>query len=900
MENLIGWGLMATAMAMPGTSLANATSRPAPAVVWVDPGGDDVTGDGTALNPFRSPQRGVDVVDPGGQVWLRPGAYPFRTTVPKTLRLSSTVPGLAVLGPSPLPGALLSVAGAADVVVEGIAFSGTAATRALHANSGAQRLQVIDCDFAGFGAGGILVDGPTTSGHVVRGCRFRDLRGAGAPAAIALSGALQCGIAGCTFTVCDRGIDLIGANSARVTACTFTDLFETAVLASGATDVVVEDTRLTRCGHFPTPRSWVSAGSPRGAIALGAFSHRALLVRTLVEDCGGYTGKNTFVGSELFRYDGMFGVGIADCADVRLEDCSLHRNVFGGVHATGASPGLVLTRCNLVHNGERNDPGKDTALYTGGATIAAADNFWGLPTGPNHDGPGAGNGIDGGGMVTITPLATRPFSAPDMGFAGEPHVPVGRRPLAVVLADFDGDGRKDVAVCEDEDGTVSVARNLGGGTFAPRVSVVVGGRPVALQPGRINGDAAVDLVVLDDLNDRALVLYGNGDGTFVAGPTAALARRPVQLRVVDLDGGSGDDVVVACEGDVFRQGALQWLRNDGAGGFTRTTLAGTLQPTDVEVIDLNADLRFDVVAFDREAAGPGLRQYANLGGGGFAGVVRTAVDAHPVLAGRLQRTNVDGGADDLLVATFRFDVPPGTTAGRLFAGTGSGSLAAPIELRATLGPVVVRAAAFTAPSAQSVVVVNPGFATVEVLGPIASAPLPFAPYDSTVARTRYAADAAVGDVTEDGQPDLLVADGGADRVLVLRSERAHQFTTFGTGCAGSAGIPAARWHSLPKIAAATFTLAAERGAANALTVAMLGVTQLAAPLPGGCFLYVDPLIQLFTVTDQDGFAAINLPLPAETRLLGLDLVGQWFVVDAGGQILGLVSGSDGFRFVVGG
>lgn len=192
------------------------------------------------------------------------------------------------------------------------------------------------------------------------------------------------------------------------------------------------------------------------------------------------------------------------------------------------------------------------------------------------------------------------------------------------------------------------------------------------------------------------------------------------------------------------------------------------------------------------------------------------------------------------------------------------------------------------------------FASVEVVGPVQASPLPFAPYASVVLGTQYVADAAVGDVTEDGQPDLLLADGGADRVVVLRSAGRFEVATYGSGCLGTAGVPASRWHSLPVLGAATFTLAVEHGVASALTVAMLGAVPLSAPLPGGCTLYVDPLIQLFTVTDVDGFAALNLPIPAETRLLGLTLFGQWFVVDTGGHVLGLLSASEGFRFVVGG
>jgi hypothetical protein len=869
-------------------------------VAYIDPAGNDATGDGSSASPFLTPQRAVDAVDPGGTVWVRPGAYPYRATIDKRLRFAATAPGSAILGPTSLPGAVLAVVGADDVAIEGLTFAGAADTRAIHANSGADRLHVADCRFSGFGSGCILIDGPTTSGHAITACRFLGNRGVAATAAVTLAAALQARLTDCEFVGVDRGVELVGASQAVVADVTFTDLFQSAIIVSGATDVLITDVHMTRCGHFATPRSWNSPGDARGAISIVSFSNRAVVRRAVVEDCGGYTGKNTYVGSELFRYDGMFGIGVVDSANVVIEDSAFHRNWFGGVHVTGASSGITLQRCDFVANGERNDPGKDTALYTGGLAVVATDNYWGLPSGPNHDGAGSGNGIDGGGSVSLAPIADRPRVFAGAGFAALPEVVTGRRPLALHTADVDADGRLDAVCCEDQDGTVSVVRNQGGGFFGARQTLVVGGRPVAVASGRFDADAILDLVVLDDAGDRAVLLRGNGDGTFVIAGSTALPRRPVALRVADLDGANGPDVAIACEGDVFRAGAVTWLRNNGSGGFTRSDLPGAAQPTDVELLDLNADLRLEIVAFERAAPNPGLRQYANLGAGVFGAPVAVALDAAPVFAASLQRINVDGGADDLVVASYRFDVPPGRTSIRLLRGTGSGTLAPPVLLHEDLGPVFVRAGSFVTPSRQSVVVVNPGLATVAVIGPVAAAPTPFSAYAIRVQSTQYAADAAVGDVTEDGQADLLVADGGRERIVVLRSESPFSFTTFGTACAGTPGLPSARAQSLPKIGAQTFAIACERGLANALCVAMLGATQLAAPLPGGCFLYVDPLIQLFTVTDVTGFAAIGLPIPPETRLIGLDLVGQWFVIDAGGQILNLVSASEGFRFIVGG
>lgn len=876
--------------------------RPA-ALIYIDPAGNDSTGDGTVGNPFRTPQKAIDTVDPSGTIRVRPGSYPFQATIPKSVRIEAAGPGACTFGPGPFPGPILSLVGADDVTLVGLEFSGSTTGRAVQASAGSDRLTIDGCTFTGFGNGCIRVDGPTNQGHVVKASRFTSNRGTGALAAISLNAAQTSQVTDCSFYDCDRGIDLVGSNGTVVTRCSFQDLFQSAVVAASSTNLLVEDCRMTRCGQLATPATWAFPSDELGSISLVAFSHGAIVRRTTLEECGGYVGKNVFVGSALIKYDGLFGIGILDSNNVTIEDCSLHRNHHGGIHASGASPGLVIRRCNLVQNGERNDPGKDTALFTGGLVISAMDNFWGLPSGPNHDGAGFGNGIDGGGAVSIFPVADKPYVSLDQGFAPLPDVPTGTRPLAIVLGDFSGDGKPDLAVAEDQSGSVSVSLALGFGVFGSRTTTVVGGQPVALAPGKFDADTFLDLAVLDQLNDRVIVLFGDGTGGFTPGRTRIVnvARRPVRLRVADLDGGNRDDIVVACEGDVLRAGALQWLANDGAGNFTVRTLAGTAVPTDVEALDMNADGRPEILAFDRTLTGtPGLRTYANLGAGTFGAAVVTAIDASPILDAMLLRTNVDGGADDLVVADYTFGVPPGVTNVRLFRGTGAGVFLPPVLLRQDLGPLRLCAGTFTGVGQQSLVLLNPGSASVQVHGPVVATPTPFVPYASKISSLQYAPAAVSGDVTGDGIPDLLIADGGGARVLALRGERAAEVLTYGTGCTGTFGIPTVRSTSTPKIGAATFTIGFEHATANAAAVLFIGLDPANIPLPGGCSLLVDYLITVNSASDANGIGFIPLGVPYNPVFVGGGFVGQWFVLDPLGQVLNIVSGTSGFRIIVGG
>jgi hypothetical protein len=375
----------------------------------------------------------------------------------------------------------------------------------------------------------------------------------------------------------------------------------------------------------------------------------------------------------------------------------------------------------------------------------------------------------------------------------------------------------------------------------------------------------------------------------------------VRLRAANLDAANRDDLVVACEGDPFRAGGLVLLINDGSGVLTPTTLPGAVVPTDVETLDLNADTRPEIVAFDRDPAGAtGLRTYANLGGGAFAAPVATPIDAHPVLSATLLRTNVDGGAEDLVVADYAFGVPPGVTNVRLFRGTGAGTFLPPVLLRTQLGPLRLCAAPFTGPGQQSLVLVNPGTAGVEVHGPIVAAPTPFVPYAARVSSLQYAADACVGDVTGDGTPDLVIADGGGARAIALRGERPAAVLTYGTGCTGTFGTPTVRSTSTPKIGAATFAVGFAGAVQNAAAVLFLGLDAASLPLPGGCSLLVDILVTVNATSDSDGAGSVALPVPYDPAFVGGGLRGQWFVLDPLGQALTLASGTGGFRVIVGG
>jgi hypothetical protein len=120
--------------------------------------------------------------------------------------------------------------------------------------------------------------------------------------------------------------------------------------------------------------------------------------------------------------------------------------------------------------------------------------------------------------------------------AGSP-VAVGLEPHSIVSADFNRDGRTDLATANISSDSVSVLLGNGTGGFAPVASVPVGDQPHSLAAGDFNRDSKVDLVVANAGADTISVLLGNGAGGFhdAAGSPFAAGDGPWYIVTADLN-----------------------------------------------------------------------------------------------------------------------------------------------------------------------------------------------------------------------------------------------------------------------------------------------------------------------------------------------------------------------------
>ena len=108
-----------------------------------------------------------------------------------------------------------------------------------------------------------------------------------------------------------------------------------------------------------------------------------------------------------------------------------------------------------------------------------------------------------------------------------------------VAADFNGDGKIDLAAVGSSSGLVYMLPGNGDGTFRTAVTYPPSPGANFLLAADVNGDGNPDLLVANQVprgvSGSVSVLLGNGDGTFHPAVNYAAGSRPVRLAAADFN-----------------------------------------------------------------------------------------------------------------------------------------------------------------------------------------------------------------------------------------------------------------------------------------------------------------------------------------------------------------------------
>ena len=211
-------------------------------------------------------------------------------------------------------------------------------------------------------------------------------------------------------------------------------------------------------------------------------------------------------------------------------------------------------------------------------------------------------------------------------------LPTQGGPVAVIHADFNGDGMEDLAVSDTGSQVISISLGNGDGTFQAAATYPVPSGCVVgyLAAADFNNDHKIDLLGVCQFTSQVLVYLGHGDGTFSAPvssklPVPAFAgtifleavSAGIAATVADFDGDGKQDLAILLTSDLavsFPSSVnIYFLPGNGDGSFgAAMEVERGVAAVALTSADFNGDGKPDIAYLSLTTNGDGVTQSLNI------------------------------------------------------------------------------------------------------------------------------------------------------------------------------------------------------------------------------------------------------------------------------------------------
>jgi FG-GAP-like repeat len=203
--------------------------------------------------------------------------------------------------------------------------------------------------------------------------------------------------------------------------------------------------------------------------------------------------------------------------------------------------------------------------------------------------------FDGDGKVDLAVSTYRPlfyvFYAKGDGTFAEPVLAC--RCYVSLVADFNADHKPDLVVAHGTQAQAAVRINRGNGVFAPPIALPAQDFGARVRTGDLNRDGIPDLLFTNPQLSGLSIYLGNGDGTFRLSGSLPTPEEIHAIAISDLNGDGFLDILATVWGK--ERGELLIFPGLGNGKFGAPIAIVTgYTPSDIAISDFNLDHKPDL------------------------------------------------------------------------------------------------------------------------------------------------------------------------------------------------------------------------------------------------------------------------------------------------------------------